>query len=115
MSKDDWETGATLITPHIEIGKGREPSPKERVYINVDTFRECLGKLTLARNEQGPQTPDCSFYSVYGVVSRPVGSMAGDSYVNIDEPPVSRTLMGYLEESILREKLPNTYGALTRE
>ena len=112
MSKDDWETRAPLITPHIEIGKGMEPPPYERAYVNVDTFKECLGRLTLARSKNGPQTPDHPFYSVYGVVGRPVGSLAGDSYVNIDEPPVSRTLMGYLDESILEEKLPNTFKAL---
>ena len=108
MSKDDWETGNTLTTPHIEI----EGDTSRAACVNVDTFKGCLGKLTPARNEHGPQTPSYSFYSIYGVISRPVGSPAGDSYVNIDEPPVSRTLMGYLEESILKEKLPNTHKAL---
>jgi len=114
MSKDDYETGQTLITPHIEIGEGVEPSRNSLAYVNVDTFRGCLGELTLARSEQGPQQPESSFYSVYGVVSLPVRSVDGSSYVNIDEPPVSRTLMGYLEESVLREKLPTTYQLLKR-
>ena len=109
MSKDDWETSQTLITPHIEVGGGIDPPIK--AYVNVETFKECLGELTLARSERGPERPDYPFYSVYGVVSRPVRS-AIDSYVNIDEPPVSRTLMGYLAENILKDKLPNTYKAL---
>ena len=111
MSKDDWESGKTLITPHIEIGRGTDPSDR-MAYVNVDTFRDCLGELTLPRSEKGSQHPEVSFYSVYGVVSRSVRSVDGSSYVNVDEPPVSRTLMGYLEESILKDKLPHTYKAL---
>jgi hypothetical protein len=113
MSKDDWETGHTLITPHIEIEKGTDSS--YAAYVNVDTFKGCLGKLTLARNEYGSQRPDYPFYNIYGVVSRPVGSPAGDSYVNIDEPPISRTLMGYLKEDILKEKLPNIFKELNEK
>jgi len=112
MSKDDWETGETLITPHIEIGIGIEPY--NLVYVNVTTFKKCLGRLTLARNENGPQHPKGFFYSIYGVVSRPVRSIDGSSYINIDEPPVSRTLMGYLEEDVLRAELPRTYQALKK-
>lgn len=112
MSRDDYETGQTLITPHIEIGTGAEPSPIEMAYVNVETFRDCLGKLTPPSDVHGPNIPEYPFYSVFGVVARAVGSLAGDSYVNIGEPPLSRTLMGFLEQRILAEKLPKTHGIL---
>lgn len=112
MSRDDWETGETLFTPHIEIGKGIEPSPNDGASVNVNTFKKCLGKLILARNEPGPRTLKGPLYSVYGVIGRPVRIPGGNSYINLNEPPVSRTLMGYLEEEILEKELPNTYDAL---
>lgn len=112
MSRDDYETSQTLITPHIEIGTGSESDPHSRAYVNVETFRKCLGKMTSPSNQHGPAIPNYPFYSIYGVVARSVASLAGDSYVNIGEPPISRTLMGYLEEKILAEKLPRTFEIL---
>ena len=112
MSKDDYETGKTLITPYIEIGKWNEPSPNERAYVNVETFKKCLGKLIQVRDDKGPKTPNKPFYSIYGVVNRPVQSVDGESYVNINEPPISRTLMGYLKEEVLKGKLPKTHRKL---
>jgi len=112
MSRDDYETNKTLITPHIEIGLGHESQPTLRAYVNVETFKDCLGKMTPPSNEHGPATTDYPFYSIYGVVARSVPSMAGDSYVNIGEPPISRTLMGFLEESVLAENLPKTFEIL---
>jgi len=108
MSKDDWETRKTLITPHVEIGKGIDPSMI--AYVNVDTFKKCSGKLI-----NFLKIPEGSFYSIYGTVGRPVAFLTEEAYLNIDDPPISRTLMGYLEEEVLRNQLPNTYKALNKK
>jgi len=115
MSRDDYETNKTLITPHIEIGLGHESQPTLRAYVNVETFRKCLGKMTPPTNDRGPVIPGQPFYSIYGVVARSVPSMAGDSYVNIGEPPISRTLMGFLEQSVVEENLPRTFKFLKHQ
>jgi len=110
MSRDDYETGQTLINPYIEIGRGQEPNPRSMAYVNVETFRECLGHLIRSRTENGPRVLDFPFYSVYGVVGNTVsGGGNSYSYINIGEPPVSRTLMGYLPEEILKQELPKTH------
>lgn len=113
MSRDDWETGQRLITPHIEIGRGAEPFLTEMACVNVETFRGCLGHITPPTNQHGQAIPNYPFYSVFGVVGRSVAGGGGEySYVNIGEPPISRTLMGYLEEKVLMEKLPKTHSVL---
>lgn len=115
MSRDDYETGKTLLNPFIEIGKGGEPHPRERAYVNVETFRGCLGNLMPPRDGRdgvGLRSPNFSFYSVYGVVSRPIRTATGDPSVRVDEPPISRTLMGFVEESVLKHHLPKTFETL---
>jgi len=37
---------------------------------------------------------------------------AGRAYLNIGEPPITRTLMGFLEEEVLKQNLPEVYKAL---
>ena len=114
MSRDDYETRETLLNPFIEIGRGIEPSPDERAYVNVSTFKDCLRYLTPSRDERGPKTPDFPYFSIYGVVGFTV-SGAGGAYINIGEAPISRTLMGHLPERVLRLKLPKTYESLLVE
>jgi len=117
MSRDDYETGETLRTPHIEIGKGSEPYPRKMVPINVSTFETCFSFLIPLREGRdgiGLRSPQFSPYSVYGVVGRVAsdGSGVGLGALNLHEPPLSRTLMGFLDESVLEKKLPNAYRIL---
>jgi len=112
MSRDDWEDGKKLYSPFVEIGKGREP--QSRAPVNASTFKPCLGHLRpVASPERGPLTPEKPFYSVYGVIGRTVISAGGGSYLNISEPPLSRTLMGYILEEIVKEKLPRVHKILS--
>jgi len=113
MSKDDWETGKTLMNPYIEIGKGLglESNPVLHVEVNVSTFGEIgLGKL-LERTEV--RNLSCNVYSVYGVVRRTIiGGGRAWGYLNIDDPPISRTLMGFLSDEDLKKVLPNVHHQL---
>lgn len=116
MSKDDFETSETLLSPYIEIGRGIEPSPNHHAYVNVSTFRDCLGHLIPPFTDSGPTTLrrdlEEKTYCVYGVIGRIVASGGGRAYLNIAEPPVSRTLMGFLSEDILKQNLPKVYNTL---
>jgi len=103
MSRDDFENSGTLYTPHVEIGRGNESAPHDRVYVNSSTFKKSLGVL-IQRDDA--RTPRENFYSIYGVVGRNVQSVGGGGYLNIAEAPISRTLMGFLLEKDLKETLP---------
>jgi len=112
MSRDDCETGKRLITPHIEIGKGIEPSPNLNAYINVSTFEDCLEHLIRPFTDKGPTLMKrTDNYCVYGVVGRIVGGKA-HIFLNIAEPPISRTLMGFLQADVLAGNLPKVYKIL---
>jgi len=111
MSRDDFETGRTLVTPHIEIGVGRHIGTS-LVYVNVDTFVPCLEFMENFRPDNDPRIPPKYLCSVYGVVGRSVSSRSGGCYLNIDEPPLSRTLMGYISRLDIKERLPGVYEFL---
>lgn len=117
MSRDDWETGDRLLNPFIEIGLGLGSTIFERANLNASTLEDCLGYLKPTRDINGPfvSTEVCQgerVYSVWGVVAHVPSNITGMSYVNIGEEPISRTLMGYLPESVLKEKLPTAYKSL---
>ena len=116
MSKDDFETSKTLLNPYIEIGKGRESNPNNNAYVNVSTFEDCHKHLIMPFTDIGPtifgDELKEKIYSVYGVVGRTVITAGAWAYLNIVEPPISRTLMGFLLEDIIKENLPNVYKAL---
>jgi len=111
MSKDDFETGEHLLNPYIEMGRDKEPAPDDMLHINVSTFEKCLSHLTPAFTDNGPQIPEVPFCSVYGVVGRTVAGH-GHASLNITESPLSRTLMGHLPASVLKDNLPEVYEAL---
>ncbi|HTY44304.1 MAG TPA: hypothetical protein VMC80_03605 [Patescibacteria group bacterium] len=110
MSRDDCEKGGRLLNPFIEIGKGYDPHTL--FYVNVTTFGECMEHLIPTFTDHGPMMLDKKFYSIYGTVGRSVVSPSGGSYVNIAEPPISRTLMGFVLEMDLKNHLPNVHRAL---
>jgi hypothetical protein len=117
MSKDDTEKGRCLLNPYIEIGKGRNPN--HYAWINVSTFKDCLEHLIPSFNAETGQTmftdeEEEKLYSVYGTVGRTV-LCPGFAYLNISEPPVSRTFMGFLLEDVLAKNLPRVHKCLMLE
>ncbi|MFA4960711.1 MAG: hypothetical protein WC548_03535 [Candidatus Pacearchaeota archaeon] len=115
MSKLDCETCEYLLPVYIEFGFGREPH--RLVCVNTATFESCFSRLTppLIDNKPNcPQEQKTNFCSVYGTVGRTV--ITGDSfaYVNGNEPPISRTLMGYIPSKTLEEKLPSAFEDLVK-
>jgi hypothetical protein len=110
MSRDDFETEKKLFNPYIEIGMGGDPSPCDVVSINVSTF-ESASKRMLER--RGNNQPEGTFYSVWGVVGRTVTGPGG-AYLNIDEPPISRTLMGFILHEDLVKNLPVAAAGVLR-
>lgn len=118
MSKEDYKTNQTLLNPYIEIGKGCESSPNSYIHLNVSTFKNCLAHLIPSFTDNGQRifdeaTEEKKLYSVYGVVGKTVTNPNGASaYLNITEPPISRTLMGFLLEDILIQNLPEVHRAL---
>ena len=113
MSRDCYETGVTLLTPHVEIElleKGRETITSAGV--NASAFNNALAYLLPpASPERGPLIPDRPYYRIYGVVGRIVNNH-GWAYLNIAEPPISKTLMGYLTEEDFKRELPKTFEIL---
>lgn len=115
MSKEDWETSETLLNPYIEIGEGIESRPNFHARVNVSTFKGCLGHLKPPFTDRGPNMIlENRIYCVYGVVGRTITGPSGSSaYLNVDEPPISRTLMGFLIEDVLKTYLPKVHRTLT--
>ena len=111
MSKDDFETSRTLLNPYIEIEKRKSGN---YAYVNVSTFEDCLDRLIPPFTDMGPNIElERKGYNIYGVVGRTITSPHGTgAYLNIAEPPISRTLMGFLSEDILRRNLPNVHQTL---
>ena len=115
MSRDCYETGRKLITPHVEIDlinarKGRIRS----AYVNVSAFEGALAHISPSSDPQmGPLTPKEDFYcEIYGAVGRIVNNHQWP-YLNITEPSISRTLMGYLTMDNFRRELPKTFESFT--
>jgi hypothetical protein len=117
MAKDDFETGKHLFNPYIEIGKGKWLN-SNLAYINVTTFKDCLEHLIPSFTAEKGETlfdeeTRKKIYSVYGTVGRTVITH-GSSYLNITEPPVSRTFMGFLLEEIVKRNLPHVHKELNQ-
>jgi len=113
MTGTDSETGKRIRTPHIEIGSGYEPSFDETIFVNTETLSDCFGSLIPPGNQRGADIPDYPFYSVFKVMSRFWRCPdCGECNSNLEASPFSRTLIGYLEESVLKEKLPKAYKEL---
>lgn len=113
MPKRDVETGENLTNPYIEINKGVSKA-NGYTEVNSSTFASCLEHLQPAIRDEGAfKMPEYAlrdrFYSVYGVVGRTVSEV---NDFDITSPPISKTLMGYLEERVLSEKLPKVYYIL---
>ncbi len=113
MSKDCVETKEKLLNPYIEICRGSEPV--RGVDVNVSSFEDCAYLLLPTTTpEGGPKVLSEPFYSVWGVVGRQVAHKAHKlAYLNAAEPPVSRTLIGFLSEEDLKEKMPRTFRELS--
>ena len=102
-----------LVTPHIEIGRGREPPSNRIVYLNVDRFKACSEKLIYPGDLDWEALLKDSHYSVFRVRSRVAEcACCGEPFVDTDEPPISRFFIGYLEGAVLKEKLPQIWGEL---
>jgi hypothetical protein len=112
MSKKDLEVGGYLSPVYIEFGLGKEPL--RTVQVNVDTFESCFPSLQPFVIDNSPKRISGDFCSVYGSVGRNVVMGGGFAYVNSDEPPISRTLMGYIPSKTLAERLPKAFGELKR-
>ena len=67
--------------------------------------------ISFLTNIIGPLIPDEPYCRVYGAVGRIVNTHKW-AYLNINEPPISRTLMGYITERDLGDKLPKTFAML---
>lgn len=102
MSKDDFEMLETLLNPYIEINKSFRSL---RAYINVSTFGKCLGYLIPPFTDKGPtlQNSEEKTYCIYGVVGRTFVEDVDKAYLNVEEDPISKTLMGFLSEDILKK------------
>ena len=120
MSKEDFEPKSTLLNPYIEIGKGLESIPNSHAYVNVSTFGERgLSNLMPPFTDKGPNVPkeflEGKIYCVYGVVGRSIVLKTGrGAYLDRIEPPISRTLMGFLSDDFLKEALPKVHAALNK-
>ena len=113
MQKEDFETGKTLLNPYVEIKRMRD---NEWIFhINVSTFGKCLEHLMPPFTESEPNLLEESDFVVYGSVGRTVVNSEGNAYLKINEPTISRTLMGFLSEKIVKEKLPEVYKFLRKE
>jgi hypothetical protein len=109
MSRDCQETGTTLITPHIELDLIENFKFIGSGGINASAFEKALGFVQLTVNhERGPLVLPNKHYLVYGVVGRIVNNHSWP-YLNIGEPAISRTLMGYLTEEVVKRDLPRTF------
>ncbi len=109
MSRDCSETGRTLLTPHIELDLIDNFNIQGSAGINVSAFEKALGfVLPTISYEYGPLPRPNRHYLVYGVVGRIVNNHQW-SYLNIGEPAISRTLMGYITENTLKKELPKTF------
>ncbi len=120
MSRDDFETGKTILNPYIEIGRFIESNLNQHAYVNVSTFEGCLAHLIPPFTDKGPTTfsekESEEKYCIYGAVGRTIRGAGGTwAYLNIGEPPISRTLMGFLSGEILEQKLPRVYESLDKE
>lgn len=112
MSKDCFETGKRLLNPYIEICRGGDPV--QGASVNVSAFEDCAYLLLPTTREDGPNVLREPFYSVWGVVGRQVVHLASKwAYLNSAEPPISRTLIGFLLEGDLKEKMPKTFRELS--
>lgn len=112
MPKTDCVTKQRLLNPHIEIGLGFEPSPYSCLHINVSTFEK--GSVFLLPLSLEPTANNADkIYSVYAVVDQTPYYGSG-GYLEENNVPVSRTLMGFLLEDKLKENLPKLHGFLNR-
>ena len=114
MSRICSETDGTLITPHVELELFVNYKMVDSAAVNVSAFEKALDSLLPASShEMGPiitKDPHCL---VYGVVGRIVNTH-GWAYLNIAEPPISRTLMGYITGDVLKKELPRTFEDFNR-
>jgi len=112
MSRDCWETSKTLVTPHVEIEFIKDYKLVGSAGVNVSAFEDALTSvLPASTREKGPMITKEPHYLIYGVVGRIVNNH-GWAYLNISEPPISRTLMGYLTKENLEKTLPKTFTGL---
>ena len=119
MSRDDSETGEKLLNPYIKINIGVDGTDgaSRGIGINTSTFEPCLGYIVPSFRDNGPTSPEAElgtkFYHIYGVVGKTVSGANGSwAYLNIAEPPVSRTLMGYLTDGVLKKHLPKIHETI---
>ena len=117
MSRDDHEVGGRLYSPFVELERvSRDKSNKLVLAVNASTFEPCLEDLKPTRTPNGPEWIDEPHCLIYGVVGFTVTSdPAGGNYLNITEPALSRTLMGYVTDPTLKKNLPNLYRLMYSE
>jgi len=109
MSRDCRETGRTLVTPHVELELIINHMLVGSAGVNVSAFEKALGfVLPTSSYEFGPLPKPKTHYLIYGVVGRIVNTHQWP-YLNIGEPAISRTLMGYVTEEIIKKELPKTF------
>ena len=115
MTAVDHETGKKIINPYIQISK----SSKEGCYfLNTSTFEDCQEELIHPLDRQIDELEkENKLYVVEAVVGEYNGSPnPGISSllktVSITRHERSRTLLGYLEEKVVRKELPQTFAAL---
>ncbi len=113
MLGEDCETGDILVTPHMGICRGVSYLSKLVVHLNAETFKACVDRVILPENRKKMKAADGSIYSVFGVKCKIFECSHHDEvFVDIESPPTARKLFGYLEESILKERLPKVWEGL---
>jgi hypothetical protein len=116
----DYETDKSIINPYISL----EKIDKGGVCLNTETFRDCQSEmihpLEFCRRMEFAEMDNISkFYRVEAVVGEYNGVLPGlgtsSATVSFTRPERSRTLLGYLEKSVVKENLPKSFKALNKD
>ena len=117
MTAEDYETGEDIINPYIVVSKNGKGC-----YLNTLTFRDCQEHLIHPLDDVRlmPLIESRSYYVAEAVVGEYNGAIPMDNSfklllrtVSIGRRERSRTLLGYLDEGIVKDKLPKTFSLLS--
>ena len=124
MTANDYETDESIINPYIVLTSLKE-NHQGGVFLNTETFRDCqreiIHPLEFCRRVEPPEMDDVSkFYRVEAVVGEyndilPVGLGTSLATVSFMRPERSRTLLGYLEEEVVKENLPKSFESFNKD
>ncbi len=108
MTAVDHETGRDIINPYIAIN---HPKKDLRVFLNTSSFESCQDCLISPFDFDRLNRKDApKLYMVHAVVGE------YNDYihtVSLCRPARSESLLGYLDEEVMRRNLPRTFKTLT--